>query len=57
MSLFKHAVSAVFLLAAAHASDVQGRSILLFDGTWFNERNRWFEFKLEPGSTEVFVNH
>jgi hypothetical protein len=56
MSLFKHAVSAVFLLAAAHASDVQGRSILLFDGTWFNERNQWFEFKLEPGSTEVFVN-
>jgi hypothetical protein len=55
--MFRLTLSAVFLLAAAHASDVQGRSILLFAGTWFNERNRWFEFKLEPGSTEVFVNH
>jgi hypothetical protein len=44
-------------LFALHASDVQGRSILLFAGTWFNERNRWFEFKLEPGSAEVFANH
>jgi hypothetical protein len=44
-------------LFALHGTDVQGRSILLFAGTWFNERDRWFEFQLEPGGDEVFANH
>jgi hypothetical protein len=44
-------------LFALHGTDVQRRSILLFAGTWFNERDRWFEFQLEPGGDEVFANH
>ena len=29
---------------ALHPDDVQGNKILLFPGTWFRRRNRWFEF-------------
>jgi hypothetical protein len=32
-------------LFALHASDVSARKVLLFPGTWFPTRSRWFEFE------------
>jgi len=33
-------------LFALHAADVSERKVLLFPGTWFRTRNRWFELEL-----------